>query len=201
MKSFANGAAFKCDYGRPDSVARISREIDQNALGQDQFKMIQLKETIRRHEWANHRLQADLQMMSIQQIKWDVIRNHLESQLNGLLKILNNEDSNQSIRIEEIKRNLNLKNEQLQELLNQEMEARNLAEQSRLKGSQNLKEIQYSLTNSMDDCFSKLESNQFNLLSQNCASVHKLKSQKNHIVCHLFPLISSISCLLLIPHP
>jgi len=181
MKNFANGAAFKRNHGRPGSVARMSREIDQNALGQDRFKMIQLEETIRKHERANHGLQADLQVMSIQQIKSDVIRNHLESQLNGLLKILNNEDSNQSITIEQIKRKLNLENEQLQELLKEEMEARSLAEQSRLKGSQNLKEIQNSLTNSMDDRFSKLESNQFNLLSQNRASVHELETQKNRI--------------------
>ncbi|KAA1065110.1 hypothetical protein PGT21_025068 [Puccinia graminis f. sp. tritici] len=181
MKSFANGAAFKRNQGRPGSVARMSREIDQNALGQDRFKVVQLEETIRKHERANHALQADLQVMSIQQIKSDVIRNHLESQLSGLLRILNNEDSNQSITIEEIKRKLNIENEQLQELLKEEIEARSLAEQSRLKGSQNLKEIQNSLTNSMDDRFSKLESNQFNLLSQNRASVHELESQKNRI--------------------
>ncbi|KAH9444481.1 hypothetical protein Pst134EB_024744 [Puccinia striiformis f. sp. tritici] len=181
MKTFANGAAFKRNHGRPGSVARMSREIDQNALGQDRFKVIQLEETIRKHERATHGLQADLQVMSIQQIKSDVIRNHLESQLNGLLKILNTEDSNQSITIEEIKRKLNIENEQLQELLKEEMEARSLAEQSRLKGSQNLKEIQNSLTNSMDDRFSKLESNQFNLLSQNRASVHELENQKSRI--------------------
>ncbi|PLW35689.1 hypothetical protein PCANC_13838 [Puccinia coronata f. sp. avenae] len=181
MKSFANGAAFKRNHGRPGSVARMSREIDQNAMGQDRFKMIQLEETIRKHERANHALQADLQVMSIQQIKSDVIRNHLESQLSGLLRILNNEDSNQSITIDEIKRKLNVENEQLQELLKEEMEARNLAEQSRLKGSQNLKEIQNSLTNSMDDRFSKLESNQFNLLSQNRASVQELETQKNRV--------------------
>ncbi|OAV99523.1 hypothetical protein PTTG_08412 [Puccinia triticina 1-1 BBBD Race 1] len=181
MKSFANGAAFKRNHGRPGSVARMSREIDQNALGQDRFKMIQLEETIRKHERANHDLQADLQVMSIQQIKSGVIRNHLESQLSGLLKILNSEDSNSSITIEEIKRKLNVENEQLQELLKEEIEARSLAEQSRLKGSQNLKEIQNSLTNSMDDRFSKLESNQFNLLSQNRASVHELENQKSRI--------------------
>ncbi|KAH9453195.1 hypothetical protein MJO29_012608 [Puccinia striiformis f. sp. tritici] len=181
MKTFANGAAFKRNHGRPGSVARMSREIDQNALGQDRFKVIQLEETIRKHERATHGLQADLQVMSIQQIKSDVIRNHLESQLNGLLKILNTEDSNQSITIEEIKRKLNIENEQLQELLKEEIEARSLAEQSRLKGSQNLKEIQNSLTNSMDDRFSKLESNQFNLLSQNRASVHELENQKSRI--------------------
>ncbi|POW10322.1 hypothetical protein PSTT_06137 [Puccinia striiformis] len=172
MKTFANGAAFKRNHGRPGS----------------------LEETIRKHERATHGLQADLQVMSIQQIKSDVIRNHLESQLNGLLKILNTEDSNQSITIEEIKRKLNIENEQLQELLKEEIEARSLAEQSRLKGSQNLKEIQNSLTNSMDDRFSKLESNQFNLLSQNRASVHELENQKSRIVRRLPSYLFSSSC-------
>ncbi|KAI9606527.1 hypothetical protein H4Q26_006061 [Puccinia striiformis f. sp. tritici PST-130] len=108
MKTFANGAAFKRNHGRPGSVARMSREIDQNALD---------KTDSRRHSKPSR------------------------IQLNGLLKILNTEDSNQSITIEEIKRKLNIENEQLQELLKEEIEARSLAEQSRLKGSQNLKKF------------------------------------------------------------
>ncbi|PLW39266.1 hypothetical protein PCASD_05367 [Puccinia coronata f. sp. avenae] len=48
--------------------------------------------------------------------------------------------------------------------------------QSRLKGSQNFKEIKILLTNSMDDRFSTLESNQFDLLSPNRASVQELGS-------------------------
>lgn len=183
LKSYSNGPAFK--HARPGSVARMSREIDQNALGQDRFKVMQLEEMIRKHERANHALQADLQVMSIQQIKSGVIRDHLESQLKGLLKMLNNEDgfNNQSasIKIDEIKRILNLENERLQELLKEEMEARNLAERSKLKGSQNLREIQNSITNTLDDRFSKLESSQSNLLSQNRASVHELENQRNRL--------------------
>ncbi|KAI7936399.1 hypothetical protein MJO28_015680 [Puccinia striiformis f. sp. tritici] len=62
--------------------------------------------------------------MSFQQIKSDVIRNHLESELNSLLKIMIAEDSNQLITVEEIKSQLNIKDKQLQDLLKEEIEAR-----------------------------------------------------------------------------
>ncbi|KAI9614289.1 hypothetical protein H4Q26_009432 [Puccinia striiformis f. sp. tritici PST-130] len=67
---------------------------------------------------------AGCQVMSFQQIKSDVIQNHLESELNSLLKIMIAEDSNQLITVEEIKSQLNIKDKQLQDLLKEEIEAR-----------------------------------------------------------------------------
>ncbi|MBW0481798.1 hypothetical protein O181_021513 [Austropuccinia psidii MF-1] len=179
MKAYSNGTSFKRNHAAPGSVARMSRELDQNAQVHDRSKVVQLEDTIRKYERANHLLQADLQVLHMQQLSSDVIRKHLESQLDDMLRAVN--DSNQSLTMDEVKTRLNLENERLQELLREEVEARSRAEHARLRGSQTLKELQNTITNGLDDRFSKLESTQINLLSQNRLTSQELTNQKTRI--------------------
>lgn len=54
-----------------------------------------------------YKTQADLLVLKMQQMKSNVIGNHLECQLRQLLETVNKEPANQSRTIEELRRTLN----------------------------------------------------------------------------------------------
>ncbi|KAG0144862.1 hypothetical protein CROQUDRAFT_603875 [Cronartium quercuum f. sp. fusiforme G11] len=181
MGSLSNGAAFKRGHSGRGSVARMSREIDQNAGQDHRAPTIQLEETVRKYERANHSLQADLEVLKMQQMKSDVIRNHLECQLREILRTVNEEPSNPSRTMEELRRRLNEENEELEVMLREEVEARKRAEEARLKGTQTLKEFQDSITNGLDNRFERLESDQVILSQQNRIGAQALETQRMQI--------------------
>ncbi|KAI8449525.1 hypothetical protein BY996DRAFT_7475344, partial [Phakopsora pachyrhizi] len=80
------------------SVARMSREINLNAQAQDCSKLIQLEDTIWKYKRANNQLQANIQVLNLQQTASDTIHRHLESQLQEVLDELNNPSSSMTIK-------------------------------------------------------------------------------------------------------
>lgn len=185
MKTLSNGSVYKRGHGGHGSVARMSREIDQH-VAQDRNPAIHLEETVRKYERSNHSLQADLEVLKMQQMKSDVIRNHLECQLRQVLDMVNEEPSNPSRTMEELKRRLNAENEGLEEMLREEVEARTRAEEARLKGTHALKEFQDSITNGLDNRFGRLESDQVALAHQNRVGAQALETQRIQIVSAIF---------------
>lgn len=182
MRNLSNGSSFKRGHAAQGSVARMTREIDQNIHQENRTPTIQLEETVRKYERSNHSLQADLEVLKMQQMKSDVIRNHLECQLRDILRTINEESSNPSRTMDELRRRLNEENEELEVMLREEVEARKRAEEARLKGTQNLKEFQDQITHGLDNRFGRLESDQVILSQQNRIGAQALETQRMQIV-------------------
>ncbi|CAH7687602.1 hypothetical protein PPACK8108_LOCUS22410 [Phakopsora pachyrhizi] len=158
MRTFCNDPNSKRSQTPHGSVARMSREINQNAQAQDCSMLIQLEDTVWKYKHVNHQLQANIQVFNLQQTTSDTICRHLESQLQEVLDKLSN--WSRSMTIKDLKIRLNLENKRLQELLREDFEARNKVKQQR---------------------FNKLESNQINLLNQNRLNSQEVEIQKNQI--------------------
>lgn len=170
---------FKRGHQSSGSVARMSREIDQNSV--DRARTSQLEDQLRRHERSNNSLQADLHVAQMQQSASDVVRRHLESQMRDMAAMV--ESSGQpGFSLDDARRRLAEENKRLQELLAQEAEARQRAEQARLKGTQALRELQSSITNSLDDRFSRIESNQSALNARNRMSMQESDGLRGTVV-------------------
>ncbi|CAH7676448.1 hypothetical protein PPACK8108_LOCUS11584 [Phakopsora pachyrhizi] len=114
MRTFSNDPNSKRSQTPHGSVAMMSRGIDQNAQAQDCSKLIQLEDAVWKYKHANHQLQANIQVLNLQQTASDTICRHLESQIQELLDELNNPC--RSMTIKDLKIRLNLENKRFQEL-------------------------------------------------------------------------------------
>ncbi|CAH7674848.1 hypothetical protein PPACK8108_LOCUS9778 [Phakopsora pachyrhizi] len=136
MRTFSDDPNSKRSQTPHGSVARMSREINKIAQAQNCSKLIQLEDTVWKYKCANYQLYASIQVLNLQQTTSDTICRHLESQLQEVLDELNN--PSWSMTIKDLNIRLNLENKRLQELLREEVKARNKAKQQRFKGTQAL---------------------------------------------------------------
>ncbi|KAI8453157.1 hypothetical protein BY996DRAFT_7176698 [Phakopsora pachyrhizi] len=100
MRTFFDDPNSKRSQTPHGSVARMSREINLNAQAQDCSKLIQLEDTVWKYKGANNQLQANIQVLNLQQTASDTIHRHLESQLQEVLDELN--DPSRSMTIKEL---------------------------------------------------------------------------------------------------
>lgn len=175
-RAAASNGLFKRGHAANGSVARMSRDIDQNSA--DRGRATQLEDQLRKQERSTHSLQADLQVLQLQQSASDVVRRHLEKHLASLVE----QSARPGFSIDDARRHLAMENQRLQELLEEEAEARRKAEQARLRGTQALRELQNTMVNGLDDRFSRIESSQSLLNARNRQSMQEVDGHRATIV-------------------
>ncbi|KAI8443870.1 hypothetical protein BY996DRAFT_8184877, partial [Phakopsora pachyrhizi] len=98
MRTFSDDPNSKRSQTSHGSVARMSREINLNAQALNCSKLIQLEDAVWKYNHANNQLQANIQVLNLQQTASEKIHRHLESQIQEVLDKLNNPSRSMTIK-------------------------------------------------------------------------------------------------------